>query len=415
MRPDDAERIAEFHRALSLETVHFRYFSGLARLPPPLLARFTHVDFARDMGLVAELHGRVIGLASYHRDGTSDTAEVAFVIADAQQGRGLGTLLLEVLAELARERGVTRFRADTLLANRAMLRVFADAGFEIEREPDREVVHVRFPLAVTARARAASERREHLAEARSIAHLLAPRSIALLGESSALAARVFELGFRGSLCDQLRALPTGVDLALFSGDSARAPAIVAACADAGAHALVLGPLAGAPPSAELAAFDRELRIAARRNGMRLLGPDSLGVVNTAPDVALCAAVVSPGPAAGGLALACDSSGAGAALLQQALAEGVGISSFASLGRRADVSVNDLLQYWQDDAATRAVALGVADVGNPAKFARIAARVGERVPIHALAGDGGALGSLLAGCGVKLWRTPAELLAAARRE
>ena len=413
MRPDDGPRIAEFHRALSLETVHFRYFSGLSRLPPAMLERLTHPDFARDMVLLAELGERVIALASYHRGQSTDGAEVAFVVADAHQGRGLGTALLEILAELARERGVTHFRADTLFANRAMLRVFSDAGFEVERKPDQEVVHVRFPLALTERARAASERREHLAEARSVAHLLAPRAVALLGECAAMAPRVRALGFRGPICDDARKLPVGVDAVFFAGDAASVPEILAACGDAGAHALALGALASSPPGAELAAFDHELRVAARRNGMRLLGPGSLGVVNTAPHVALCAVPVAGELEPGGLALASDSSDSAAELLLGAAAARVAISSFASLGRRADVSVNDLLQYWQDDAATRAVALAVASVGNPAKFERIAARVAERKPIHALASADAARDEGLARCGVKLWRTVGELLAAAR--
>jgi GNAT superfamily N-acetyltransferase len=414
VRPEDAPRIADFHRALSLETVHFRYFSGLSRLPPPMLARLTHADFERDVVLLAELGERVIALASYHRGQSSDGAEVAFVVADAHQGRGLGTALLEILAELARESGVTHFRADTLFGNRAMLRVFLDAGFEVERKPDQEVVHVRFPLALTERARAASERREHLAEARSVSHVLAPRSVALLGECAAQAPRVLELGFRGSICDDVRNLPAGVDLVFFAGGAARVSEILAACGDAGAHALALGALASPPPVAELAAFDHELRVAARRNGMRLLGPESLGVANTAADVALCAAPLARALEQGGLALACDSSDPGAALLHQAVSAGVGISSFASLGRRADVSVNDLLQYWQDDGATRAVALAVASVGNPAKFERIAPHIGERKSIHALASDDSARDELLARCGVKLWRTIDELLAAARQ-
>ena len=191
VNPDDAPRIAAFHNALSLETVHFRYFSALCKLPPLILRRFTQVDFARDMVLVAELGDRLIALASWHRGKLPDSAEVAFVVSDEHQGRGLGTLLLERLAELARERGLTRFRADTLAGNRAMLRVFADAGFALERESDdAAVVHLRFPVAETTAVQSAREQREHLAEARSIARLLAPRTILLAGDCVGDAARL---------------------------------------------------------------------------------------------------------------------------------------------------------------------------------------------------------------------------------
>ncbi|MGH9889305.1 MAG: GNAT family N-acetyltransferase, partial [bacterium] len=155
VRADDAPRIAAFHRALSLETIHFRYFSGLTILPPLILKRFSQPDPARELVIVAEVNEALVGLASAHRQRASDAAEVAFVVADAHQGRGLGTLMLEELAEQARAHGITRFIADTLSGNRAMLRVFRDAGFEVARQADAATVHVAFPIEDTPRAQAA--------------------------------------------------------------------------------------------------------------------------------------------------------------------------------------------------------------------------------------------------------------------
>jgi len=403
VRADDAERIAAFHRALSLETIHFRYFSGLAVLPPLILKRFSQPDPARNRVLVAEIGAELIALASYHRRGAEDSAEVAFVVADAQQGRGLGTLLLEELAALARADGITGFRADTLAWNRAMLRVFLDAGFEVERRTDGSVVHVRFPTEDTPRVQAAREQREHLAEARSVRRLVAPRSIVLAGGRAD--------GFRGAVHRDVRALPPGVDLALFAGEARALEDFVRACGEASVRALAVGELRGAPDGDARADFDRELRVAVRAQGMRLLGPESLGLLNTAPDVALCTVALEHLPGPGGLGIASDSAARGTALLAGLAERHIGVSSFISLGRRADVSANDCLSYWLDDGATRAVVLELASVGNALKFARIAARVARVKPVFALSTGDHAQDAQLEGVGANVFPTLEALLLA----
>jgi len=414
--PADAPALVAFHHGLSAQTIHFRYFSALVELPKLLLHRFTQVDFARDMVLVAEVGAKLIALASWHRgkrpdDG--DAAEVAFVVADEHQGRGLGTLLLERLAELARARGLTRFRAETLAGNRAMLHVFRDAGFALERDADDvAVVHLRFPVADTDEARAAHEQREHRAELRSIARLLAPRAVLALGDAAEDAAGLRGRGFRGTLYTDLQQAPLGVDLALWRGDAKALPDVIAACAAAGVHALQLGALAGEPAGDERERFDRELRVAVRRNGMRLVGPDSFGLIHTAPSVQLCTAPLPEPPARGAIGLACDSAALARELLVAHGFARAGLSTFAGLGRRADVSANDLLQYWQDDPATRVVALAVHSPGNPAKLERIAAHVASAKPIVALA-CGGEHDARLRAAGAELVHSPAELALRAR--
>ena len=411
--PADASALTAFHHALSAETIHFRYFSALTELPPLILRRFTQVDFARDMVLVAELGTKLIGLASWHRGQHTDSAEVAFVVADAHQGRGLGTLLLERLAELARERGLTGFRAETLAGNRPMLRVFRDAGFALERDSsDVSVVHLRFPVADTDTARAAHEQREHRAEARSIARLLAPRAVVLAGEARADAAALRARGFRGALYTDLEQAALGADLVLWRGEAKALPELVAACAAAGAHALALGALAGEPAGAERDRFDRELRVAVRRNGMRLVGPDSFGLIHNGLETPLCTAPLPEPPARGALGLCSDSAVLARELLVEHGLARAGLSSFVDLGRRADVSANDLLQYWQDDPATRVVALAVSSAGNPAKLERIAARVAAVKPLVALA-CGAEHDARLRAAGAELVGTPADLAARAR--
>jgi RimJ/RimL family protein N-acetyltransferase len=406
--PADAGPLQSFHRALSQETVHYRYFSAVARLAPRMLERFTRVDFARDMVLVAEIADRMVALASYHRLTPDDTAEIAFVVADAHQGRGLGTLLLDELAELAREHGVTRFVADTLPNNREMLRVFADFGFELERDSEHGVVHVRFPTVSTARVHELREQRWHRAEVRSVARLLTPRGILLAGEWSRT--WLDSRGFGGAIYTDLRSSPLDVDLALYAGPIEPLPELVSTLAGIGVHALALGWIDGAPAGPARAEFDAELRAALRRNGMRGVGPDSLGLLNTSHGLNLWRVRRAIPPRSGGIAIACDAGGE--ALFERALEEGIGISSAVSLGRRADLSVNDLLHFWEDDPATRAIALAVTSAGRPEKFVPLAARVSSKKPVLALVGGSEECDAPLRQAGVRLFAEPAKLLAQA---
>jgi acyl-CoA synthetase (NDP forming) len=273
------------------------------------------------------------------------------------------------------------------------------------------VVHVRFPVGETPRAKLAHELREHHAEARSIARILAPRSVLIAGQLAADPERLSR--FAGSLYTDLRGAPNDVDLVLYAGRAAELPPVVASLAASGAHALLVGALAEEPLGAELAVFDRELRVAVRRSGMRLIGPASQGVINTDPAVSLVATRGVAAPARGGVALACDASATGHDALAEALSAGVGLSSYVSLGRRADVSANDLLQFWQDDAETRSIALAVGSVGNRLKFERIAASVSAAKPVIALASGNIELDGMFARAGVALARTSKELLERAR--
>ncbi|MBO0731616.1 MAG: GNAT family N-acetyltransferase, partial [Acidimicrobiaceae bacterium] len=185
IRPDDAPRIDALHRRLSAQTVYFRFFSPLSTLPPKMLERFVNVDYHDRMALVALLGDEVVAVARYDRlerpGGEGDDAEVAFLVDDAHQGRGLGTLLLEHLAVVAREEGIARFVADTLPENTRMLRVFREAGFGDERRFSDGVVRVVFSITPTEASLAATEERDRHAVARSVHRLLHPRSVAVVG------------------------------------------------------------------------------------------------------------------------------------------------------------------------------------------------------------------------------------------
>jgi len=405
IRPDDAAAIVALHSRFSERTRYLRYFSPYPRIPPRDLERFVTVDHRDREALVAELGDQLIAVGRYERLGPqAEEAEVAFVVEDAHQGRGIGSVLLEHLAAAAAEAGITRFVAEVLPQNAAMLRVFADSGYQVRREYADGVVHLEFAISPTPESERVRVAREHRSEARSIARLLAPRGVAVYGASRtgrgtgvALLRHLVSGGFTGpvypvhpfaSTVDGLPAyrsavdLPGPVDLAVVAVPAAAMPAVVADAAAAGAHGLVVVSAGFAESGEAGAAAQRELLRAVRGRGMRLVGPNCLGVAN--PRVGLNATLAPRLPPAGRVGLFSQSGVVGVALLAEAERRGLGLSAFVSVGNRADVSGNDLLQYWEDDPGTDVVLLYLETFGNPRKFARLARRIGRVKPIVAVA-------------------------------
>lgn len=399
--PDDADRLVEFHAGLSQQTVYFRFFTAKPTLSPRQVEHYTHVDHHDRVALVAELGERLVAVARYDRKRGTDSAEVAFVVSDEHQGRGIGTALLEHLAAAARERGITRFVATTLPDNRQMLEVFRTAGFEERARMDGDVMHVELLIEPTDRARAAIEQREHRAEAASVARLLNPRSVAVIGASRnagtvghQVLRNLLAGGFAGPVhpvnpsaehVASVKAYPTvqdvpgAVDLAVIAVPAPAVLEVVRQCA-AKRVAGVVVLTAGFGEIGEAGA-QAELRDLARRNGMRLVGPNCIGVVNTA--IGLDATFSPYAPAPGRIAMQSQSGALGIAMLERSARMGLGVSTFVSVGNKADVSGNDLLQYWEDDPGTDVVLLYLESFGNPRKFARIARRVSRRKPIVAV--------------------------------
>jgi len=399
--PDDADRLVEFHAGLSQQTVYFRFFTAKPTLSPPQVEHFTHVDHHDRVALVAALGERLVAVARYDRTPGADSAEVAFVVSDEHQGRGIGTALLEHLAAAARERGITRFVATTLPDNRQMLEVFRTAGFEERARMDGDVMHVELLIEPTDRARAAVEQREHRAEAASVARLLNPRSVAVIGASrnagtvghqvlrnllaGGFAGPVYPVNPSAEHVASVKAYPTvqevpgAVDLAVIAVPAPAVLEVVRQCAAKRVAGLVVL-TAGFGEIGEAGA-QAELRDLARRNGMRLVGPNCIGVVNTA--IGLDATFSPDAPAPGRIAMQSQSGALGIAMLERSARMGLGVSTFVSVGNKADVSGNDLLQYWEDDPGTDVVLLYLESFGNPRKFARIARRVSRRKPIVAV--------------------------------
>jgi acyl-CoA synthetase (NDP forming)/GNAT superfamily N-acetyltransferase len=407
IRPADAPAIVEFHSRMSDRTRYLRYFSPYPRIPERDLERFVNVDHADREAFVTVSGDRITAVGRYERLGPdSPDAEVAFVVEDAHQGRGIGSVLMEHLAEAARANGISRFVAEVLPQNGGMLRVFSDFGYQVRRRYEDGVVHLSFPIEPTEKSREVQESRERRTEAKSIARLLAPRGVAVYGASAsgqgigaALLGHLRDGGFTGAIVPVhrsaervagLTAYPSAadagvaIDLAVIAvpPDGVTEAVRDAAAAGAGGAVVVSAGFAEAGP--EGAAAQRALIETAHRAGLRVVGPNCLGVANTDPAVRLNATLAPVLPAAGRVGFFSQSGALGVALLAEADRRGLGLSSFVSAGNRADVSGNDLLQYWQDDPHTDAVLLYLETFGNPRKFARLARRMSRVKPVVAVA-------------------------------
>lgn len=389
--PDDAPRLAQFHVRLSPESVYFRFFSPHPRLSAEELDRFTDVDHDARVALVMLRGDELIGVGRYDRLARSDTAEVAFVVSDTQQGRGIATLLLERLAAAARECGLHRFSADVLPNNRAMLRVFHDAGFDVSSRFEDGIVRLVFPIERTPRAREAARRREHAAQVRSIARLLAPRGIGVIAEggdgvraAQTLLQRLAASGHPGPVRSVPAFAPAGdtkgLDLVFLAVSPELLPAQIERCGAWDVHGTVVLATGGDADEAVAARGDRDLAARARRDGLRLLGPASLGLARLGTGARFEALTAAGSLAPGALALLVDSPGRGREALEAVASRRIGLSCFVSAGRKADVSASDALLFWDGDPETRAVGLVLRGLGSPRRTLAAARRVARRKPV-----------------------------------
>jgi acyl-CoA synthetase (NDP forming)/RimJ/RimL family protein N-acetyltransferase len=408
--PGDREAYLRFFHGLSAETRYYRFFSPKSTLTDDEVTYFTTVDHADRVALAAFEGADMVAVARYDRlveDGRpGPDAEVAFTIDDAHQGRGLGALMLEYLAAAGREHGVTRFVAETIPDNRRMLAVFHAAGYHSVNRFSGGMVEVEFRIDDTDDARAVVERREHRAEAASVRRILRPGSVVVIGDlsspgstGSVVATNLLDGGFEGpvrlvdpaaragrsfagrEVLASLHDVDVDVELAIVTVAAPEAIGLVEACAAKGAQGLVVMSTGFRDAGAEGMRRERELLRAARRAGIRLVGPGSLGILDT--EHRLFATTTAERPARGRVAMMSESAAVGAALLEWAAWRGVGVSSFVSAGDKADVSGNDLLQYWEEDPGTDVVLLYLESFGNPRKFARLARRVARTTPVVAV--------------------------------
>ncbi|CUR57265.1 putative succinyl-CoA synthetase-like protein [metagenome] len=401
--PADGPALHTLHQEVSDENYRMRFF-GLERRTGDQYV--DHVLRDHTLALVLTLRGRIVALATAEPT-PSGAAEVAFLVEDGHHGQGIGSLLLEHLAAAARLQSVDTFEAEVLADNYPMLAVFTDAGFTYQRGMSDGVATVRLDTRVTATSRAASDARDRRAEARSLHPLLYPRSVAVIGvrhDGTGIGHAVLDGIRRGRYTGDLRvihpgdfrvegvavhptfaAMPTPVDLAVIAVPATRVLAALSDAADAGVPCAVVISSGFQELGADGAVLQRELAVLARTRGIRVVGPNCLGVVSNGQDIRLNATFSPTVPPSGGLAVATQSGGVGIVMSDLARDLGLGIGSLVSLGNKADVSGNDLLAAWTDDPEVSAGAFYLESFGNAPKFARLARRFAERKPLLAVVG------------------------------
>jgi acyl-CoA synthetase (NDP forming)/RimJ/RimL family protein N-acetyltransferase len=411
IRPDDADALVEFYARVSPTSKYLRFFAPYPELSQRDVARFTHVDYHDRTAFVLTIGRDIVAVGRYDvpEPGSAGAghrqAEVAFLVEDRHQGRGVAQLLLEHLAQAARERGLTSFVAEVLPDNARMTQTFREAGYHLARTYEDGVLRLEFPIASTDTAMGVMRSREHRAEARSMQRFFVARSVAIIGASrredtigrtlvrnlviGGYAGRVYAVNPSAGAVAGMPAyqtvqdIPDPVDLAIVAVPAEAVAEVVLDCAAKGVHGLIVISSGFAETGHEGRQRQRQLVGLARSYGLRLVGPNCLGVINTAPDVALNASL-SPGmPPPGRVGFFCQSGALGVAILETVTRRGLGLSTFVSAGNRADVSGNDLLQYWEEDDATEVVLLYLESIGNPRKFSRIARRVGRHKPVVAV--------------------------------
>ncbi|WP_310718992.1 bifunctional acetate--CoA ligase family protein/GNAT family N-acetyltransferase [Streptomyces lydicus] len=396
MQPYDHEQLREFYEEMSPENLHLRFFS----LSPLSAGRAADRACAPQRpgcrALMAERHGQVIGLAEYDSSGTGHEADLSIAVRDGLHHRGVGTLLVEHLVSAARIEGITAFTADALAGNHKVLRLFADLGLRIARRFEGPEVRCTIHLDEDDTYLSAVEARGRAADVASLEPLLRPQTVAVAGagrkpgsvgrailhhlKTGGFPHRLFAVNpGAGHILDvpsypSVSALPKTPDLVVLAVPAAAVPVTAEECGKAGVRALLV-------VTAGLDADRAHALLATCRSyGMRLLGPHCLGISNTEPGVRLDATFAADHPRPGTAGVAVQSGGVGIALLDGLSRLGIGVSSFASLGDKYDVSGNDMLQWWESDGRTDLALLHLESFGSPRAFSRTARRVTRRMPI-----------------------------------
>jgi acyl-CoA synthetase (NDP forming)/GNAT superfamily N-acetyltransferase len=405
--PKDAPLEVDFIRRVGPQSMYQRFFHAKKDLTPEELRYFTTVDYDERMAFVA-LHGEEMVAVGRYDVSSGKTApdggrvaEVAFLVQDDHQGRGIGSILLQHLTAYARSRGITEFEAFVLADNFGMMRLFRSSGYTVSRSLDEDVYRIEFPLDYSPEARAADWEHERIAITASMAPLFIPRKVAVIGADQAadapggkLLRNILMGGYTGivypvnperSFVHSVKChpdvtdIPDVVDLALIALPPTETIEAIEACGRKGVRAVVVCGESGDR------AWSRSLTRAARRAGIRLLGPDSVGVAATRQEVGLQAHTGASAVAAGTIGLAAQSGALGLAILADVTRIGCGLSSFLSLGEACDVTASDALVYWEGDPFTNVILLYVESFGSSRQFGRLARRVGRAKPIVAVKG------------------------------
>ena len=410
-RAEDTVAVRQMHAHMSPNNIYLRFFSISPLAADREADRVTRPPDSEHCALLAWLGSQLVGVASYEPTGKPGVAEIAFAVTDHMHGRGVATLLLDHLVSNARLRGLRAFTAETLSDNIPMLRVFANAGLAARRQVSDGVVETTFPLPSDE----ADEQlqhyldsvayRERYADVASLRHLLEPASVAVVGASRkpgrvghAILRNIVSAGFAGRVfavnphaksvlgvacVPSVADLPEPPDVAVIAVPPSNVNAVADECGRRGAHALVV-------VTAGIDAHDgAELLAICRRHGMRLVGPNCFGIA--IPPLGLNATFAGAEPPPGRAGLVVQSGGIGIAVLEHLTRLGIGVSSFASVGDKFDVSSNDMLMWWEQDQRTKLAVLYVESFGSPRRFVQTARRVGRQFPVLTVIGGRSAAG------------------------
>jgi acetyl coenzyme A synthetase (ADP forming)-like protein len=417
VRPEDKPAIREFLDGVSEESIAFRFFGAINL---DWVANWAvDIDYADRFALVVETGAprRIIAHAAYIRLGPGDAAqraEVAFLVADAWQGRGISTILLAHLAAVAEQHGIGTFTAEVLPSNHRMIEVFRRSGFPPEVRSSAEGIEVEMPTSLSAEALARFEERERRAAIAAVRTFLKPASVAVIGASrdhgsvgGQLLHNVLASEFQGVVYavnehadvvqslpayHSIRDLPASVELAIVVVPAERVVGVARECAEAGVRALLVISAGFGETGAEGVQRQHELVSVCRAAGIRIVGPNCLGVINTADDVRLNATFAPHAATPGKVGFMSQSGGLGIAIIEAAQRAGVGLSSFVSVGNKVDISGNDMLRYWEQDPGTELALLYLESFGDPRKFARIAPSFARRKPLIAVKSGRSAAGA-----------------------
>jgi acetate---CoA ligase (ADP-forming) len=405
---EDAPAVADFFHRLSPQSRQHRFFS----FAEPTVEFVRSLCDSSNPGTQLTLavtrkadHGDAIIAAGSYIARNAGTAEVAMAVEDRFQGKGIGTHLLERLALLAARAGFTRFWAITQFENRGMIDVFRHSGFPLTERFDGGYLDLDFSVLPTQSSVELSEMRDRVFTAASLRSFFRPASVAVVGASrdpSSIGYRILQAlimnRFQGSVypvnpkaavIGSMRSypsvgeLPEPVDLAIISVPRDAVLPVVDDCAKRGVKALIVVTAGFAEADETGRALQRQLLERVRGYGLRMIGPNCMGLLNTDPAVQLNASFSPVFPPQGRIAMSSQSGALGLAILALAVERGLGVSTFVSVGNKADVSGNDLLQYWEMDDNTDVILLYLESFGNPRRFARIARRVSRTKPIVAV--------------------------------
>ncbi len=402
VRQSDREALIRLNESSSDKSIFLRFSTGNRQLADRYVEQILKPLTRIHQEIVAVVGEEIVGVCGYEGL-TQDSAEVALLVADSHHHEGLGTLMLEHLANIARSYGYSRFDAEVLLQNRPMLKTFRDLGYERTFETESGLTHVVIALEQTPQSVAVIDERDRVADAASMQAVLAPTSVAVIGigegrhdRGLAVIRGLLGRGYRGPVMPvdprhrsvlglpcvpSAKDLPLPADLAVIAVAEDQVMDVVRDCGERGVRAVVM--LTGFNLDDGGSRLQDDVLEIVRGHGMRMVGPNCLGVINTDPEVQLNATYSPLHVGPGTLALASQSGVIGMTAIEEARRRGLGIAQFVSMGNKADVSGNDLLNSWEQDPRCRVIGLYLESLGNPRKFARLAKRVARTKPIVAI--------------------------------